>query len=145
MSRNTKLTKGHLRDLETKGLPEDSLNVVREMAAEGCREPAIRRALGLTYPQWRALKKDTADGDLSPLAQALEEGRAEGAGEVIAFMRAKMLEGDTRAAEWLGDRLYKIGREDGSQEDAPRVLIQINAALSPDDYGRIIDVNRDRV
>ena len=60
-------------------------------------------------------------------------------------MRAKMLEGDTRAAEWLGDRLYKIGREDGSQEDAPRVLIQINAALSPDDYGRIIDVNRDRV
>lgn len=141
MSRNTQLTKGIVRDLATKGLPADALNVVRELAAEGCREHAIRRTLGLSPTRWNALKKNDAEGELSPLALAIEEGRAEGAGEVIAVMRARMKEGDTRAAEWLGDKLYKIGREDGPCE-APRVLIQINAALSSEDYARIINVER---
>ena len=140
MSRNTQLTKGIIRDLATKGLPADALNVVRELAAEGCREHAIRRTLGLSPAQWNALKKDDAEGELSPLALAIEEGRAEGAGEVIAVMRARMKEGDTRAAEWLGDKLYNIGREDGPGE-APRVLIQINAALSPEEYARVIHVS----
>ncbi len=139
MSRNTQLTKGIVRDLATKGLPADALNVVRELAAEGCREHAIRRTLGLSPAQWNALKKDDAEGELSPLALAIEEGRAEGAGEVIAVMRARMKEGDTRAAEWLGDKLYKIGREDGPGE-APRVLIQINTALSAEEYARVIHV-----
>lgn len=139
MSRNTQLTKGVVRDLATNGLPAASLDIVRGLAAEGCREHAIRRTLGLSPSQWNALKKDDAEGELSPLALAMEEGRAEGAGEVIAVMRARMKEGDTRAAEWLGDKLYKIGREDGPGE-APRVLIQINAALSPDEYARVIHV-----
>lgn len=139
MSRNTQLTKGIVRDLATKGLPVDALNIVRDLAAEGCREHAIRRTLGLSPAQWNALKKDDAEGELSPLALAIEEGRAEGAGEVIAVMRARMKEGDTRAAEWLGDKLYKIGREDGPGE-APRVLIQINAALTAEEYAREIHV-----
>ncbi len=137
--RNTQLTKGIVRDLATNGLPPDALNIVRDLAAEGCREHAIRRTLGLSPAQWNALKKDDDEGELSPLALAIEEGRAEGAGEVIAVMRARMKEGDTRAAEWLGDKLYKIGREDGPGE-APRVLIQINAALSPEEYARVIHV-----
>jgi len=142
MSRNTQLTKGIVRDLATKGLPADALNVVRELAAEGCREHAIRRTLGLSPAQWNALKKDDAEGELSPLALAIEEGRAEGAGEVIAVMRGRMKEGDPRAAEWLGDKLYKIGREDGPGE-APRVLIQINAALTAEEYARVIHVQPD--
>lgn len=142
MSRNTQLTKGVVRDLATKGLPTEALNIVRELAAEGCREHAIRRTLGLSPSQWNALKKDDAEGELSPLALAMEEGRAEGAGEVIAVMRARMKEGDTRAAEWLGDKLYKIGREDGPTE-APRVQILINAALTPDEYARVIHVHHD--
>ena len=141
MSRNTQLTKGIVRDLATKGLPADALNVVRELAAEGCREHAIRRTLGLSPAQWNALKKDDAEGELSPLALALEEGRAEGAGEIVAFMKAKMRnEGDIRAAEWLADRIYKINKGDGNNEDAPRVLIQINAALSPEEYSRVINI-----
>lgn len=142
MSRNTQLTKGIVRDLATSGLPADALNIVRELAAEGCREHAIRRTLGLTPAQWNTLKKDDDEGELSPLALAMEEGRAEGAGEVIAVMRARMKEGDTRAAEWLGDKLYKIGREDGPNE-APRVQILINAALTPDEYARVIHVQPD--
>ena len=139
MSRNTQLTKGVVRDLATNGLPAASLDIVRDLAAEGCREHAIRRTLGLSPAQWNALKKDDAEGELSPLALAIEEGRAEGAGEVIAVMRARMKAGDTRAAEGRGDKLYKIGREDGPGE-APRVLIQINAALSPEEYARVIHV-----
>mgnify|MGYP001342200805 CR=1 FL=1 len=119
------------------------LDLVRDLAQEGCREHVIRRALGLSPGQWKRLKEDTEDGELSPLALALEEGRAEGAGEIVAFMKDKMKnEGDIRAAEWLADRIYKINKGDGNNEDAPRVLIQINAALSPEDYGRLINVER---
>jgi len=123
------------------GLSPHQLDIARELAQEGNREHTIRRALSLTPAQWKQLKEDTEEGELSPLALALEEGRAEGAGEIVAFMKDKMkAEGDIRAAEWLADRIYKINKGDGNNEDAPRVLIQINAALSPEDYGRIINV-----
>lgn len=124
-------------------LTHQQLDIARELAQEGNREHTIRRALGLTPTQWKALKEDTDDGDLSPLALALEEGRAEGAGEIVAFMKNKMKnEGDIRAAEWLADRIFKINKGDGNSDDTPRVLIQINAALSPEDYGRIVNVER---
>lgn len=139
MSRNTQITKGIARDLPALGLPPDRLDLVRELAAEGVREHALRRTLGLSPMQWNALKKETPEGEPSPLSLAIEEGRAEGAGEVIAVMRARMKEGDVRAAEWLGDKLYKIGREDGPADGA-RVSIVINAALSPEEYGRVIQV-----
>lgn len=125
------------------GLTHQQLDIARELAQEGNREHTIRRALSLTPAQWKALKEDTDDGDLSPLALALEEGRAEGAGEIVAFMKNKMKnDGDIRAAEWLADRIFKINKGDGNNDDTPRVLIQINAALSPEDYGRIINVER---
>lgn len=118
-----------------------NLDAVRLLAQEGNREHTIRRALGLTPSQWKNLKEDSEDGELSPLSLALEEGRAEGAGEIVAFMKEKMkIEGDIRAAEWLADRIYKINKGDGNNDDAPRVLIQINAALSPEEYGRIVHV-----
>lgn len=142
MSRNTKITKGIARELLAAGLPAASLDLVRELSAEGVREHTLRRALGLSLAQWNGLKKETPEGELSPLALAIEEGRAEGAGEVIAVMRARMNEGDTRAAEWLGDKLYKIGREDGAADGA-RVLIQINSALTAEEYGRVIHVRQD--
>ncbi|WP_296029652.1 hypothetical protein [uncultured Alcanivorax sp.] len=126
-------------------LSPQKLDIARELAQEGNREHTIRRALGLTPAQWRRLKEDSEEGDLSPLALALEEGRAEGAGEIVAFMKNKMqAEGDIRAAEWLADRIYKINKGDGNGDDAPRVLIQINAALSPEDYGRAINVQQDQ-
>ncbi|WP_127477529.1 hypothetical protein [Sulfurivermis fontis] len=142
MPANNQLTKNPtggalaLPDLEPR-----HLELVRMLAQEGNREHTIRRALGLTPAQWKRLKEDTEDGELSPLALALEEGRAEGAGEIVAFMKDKMKnEGDIRAAEWLADRIYKINKGDGNNEDAPRVLIQINAALSPEEYSRVIHV-----
>lgn len=125
-------------------LDERHLDVARELAQEGCREHTVRRALGLTPQHWRALKEDTEEGELSPLALALEEGRASGAGEIVSFFKDKMKnEGSERAAEWLADRIYKINKGDGNSDDAPRVLIQINAALSPEDYTKVINVHQD--
>ena len=89
----------------------------------------IRRALGLTLSQWKALK-DTEAGDLSPLALALEEGRAEGAGDIIAFMKKRMGEGSERAAEFLADRVFQLGRGDGNA-DVPRVAIFIKPPCRP--------------
>jgi hypothetical protein len=126
-----------LPDLEPR-----QLELVRMLATEGNREHTIRRALGLSPREWKQLRENSEDGELSPLALALEEGRAEGAGEVVAFMKNKMKnEGDIRAAEWLASNIFQINKGDGNGE-APRVLIQINAALSPEDYGRIINVEQ---
>jgi hypothetical protein len=122
-------------------LTAQHLEVVRALATEGTREHTIRRALGLAPSDWKALKDDTGDEDLSPLGLALEEGRAAGIDDLVAFFKLKMREGDVRAAEWIGDRLYKIGKEDGNA-DQPRVLIQINAALSPEEYSRLIQVQQ---
>lgn len=126
-------------------LPElttQALDTVRMLAQEGCREHTIRRALGLTPPQWRALKDDAPDDDnLAPLALALEEGRAEGAGDVIAFMKERMKEGSERAAEFLADRVFQLNRGDGGAE-VPRVSIFINAALSPAEYAQVIGIQQ---
>lgn len=141
--RRTALTKKEQAALPA--LPSEALDIARELATEGVREHTIRRTLGITPPQWKKLKEDSEEGELSPLALALEEGRAEGAGEIVAFMKRKMLdEGSERAAEWLADRVFKINKGDGNGDDAPRVLIQINAALSPDDYGRVFNVQHDQ-
>jgi hypothetical protein len=113
------------------------------LAQEGCREHTIRRALGLTPAQWKALKDDAPDDDnLAPLALALEEGRAEGAGDVIAFMKLRMREGSERAAEFLADRVFQLNRGVGNGE-VPRVSIFINAALTPAEYAQVINVQHE--
>lgn len=122
-------------------LVPDKLDAARLLAREGCREHTIRRALGLTVADWKALKADTEDGELSPLGLALEEGRAEGAGDVIAFMKQRMKDGSERAAEFLADRIYQLNKGDGNA-DVPRTTIVINAALSPAEYAQVIHVQQ---
>ena len=120
-------------------LTTQNLDAVRILAREGTREHTIRRVLGLTPKEWKALKADDDDGELSPLALALEEGRADGAGDVIAFMKTRMADGSERAAEFLADRVFQLNRGDGNAE-APRVAIIINAALSPAEYAQLVAV-----
>jgi len=122
-------------------LTSQNLDAVRILAREGTREHTIRRVLGLTPKEWKALKADDDDGELSPLALALEEGRADGAGDVIAFMKTRMADGSERAAEFLADRVFQLNRGDGNAE-APRVAIIINAALSPAEYAQVIAVQQ---
>ncbi len=122
-------------------LTMQNLDAVRILAREGTREHTIRRVLGLTPKAWKALKADDDDGELSPLALALEEGRADGAGDVIAFMKTRMADGSERAAEFLADRVFQLNRGDGNAE-APRVAIIINAALSPAEYAQVVAVQQ---
>lgn len=122
-------------------LTTQNLDAVRLLAQEGCREHTIRRALGLSLAEWKALKADAEDGELSPLGLALEEGRAEGAGDVIAFMKQRMKEGSERAAEFLADRIFQLNKGDGNA-DVPRTTIVINAALSPVEYARVISIQQ---
>lgn len=126
--------------MTTELLPElttHNLDAVRLLAREGTREHTIRRVLGLTPKQWKALKADDDDGELSPLALALEEGRADGAGDVVAFMKTRMADGSERAAEFLADRVFQLNRGDGNAE-VPRVAIIVNAALSPAEYAQLV-------
>jgi len=145
MSNNQLTTKPTGGALALPDLEPRQLELVRMLATEGNREHTIRRALSLTPSQWKRLKEaDGEDGDLSPLQLALEEGRADGAGEIVAFMKDKMKnERDIRAAEWLATNIFQINKGDGNGE-APRVLIQISAALSPEEYSRVINVKEAR-
>ena len=124
-------------------LPANQLDGVRILSQEGCREHTIRRAMGLTPVQWKRLRDDGEDGELSPLALALEEGRAEGAGEIISFMRTRMIgDKDVRAAQWLAEHVFKVTKP-SDDDTAPRVLIQINPALSVEEYRRGLTIEHD--
>lgn len=127
-------------DLTPVAPTEQQLSVVRSLAHEGTREHTIRRALCLTPPQWKALRADLPDGQLSPLSLALAEGLAEGQADVIAFMKRRMSqENSESAAVWLATNVFKLAKEDGGAEQ-PRVSIVINAAMSPEEYRRMIEV-----
>lgn len=119
-------------------LTEQNLESVRILAREGTREHTIRRVLGLSPKDWKVLRQDDGGGELSPLSLALEEGRADGAGDVIRYMKQKMIDGSERAAEFLADRVFQLNRGDGNSSDAPRVAIVINAALSPTEYAQLV-------
>lgn len=123
-------------------LTAEQLDGVRSLAREGVREMTARRALGLTPQQWKAMRADQPDGELSPLALAWAEGIAEGQADVIAFMKRRMTEENSEtAATWLAERVFKLGRQD-NDDGAPRVSIVINAAMSPTDYARMIEVTQ---
>ena len=141
MSSTIAVTVAPSQALTLQALSPQQLDAVRMLATEGIREHTIRRALGLTPSLWRTLKQDAEDGELSPLGLALEEGRAAGIDDLVAFFKGRMRDGDVRAAEWLGNQLYKVGREDGNG-DQPRVSIVINAALSPDEYRALVQVQQ---
>ncbi|MBL8308016.1 MAG: hypothetical protein JNM33_15095 [Rubrivivax sp.] len=121
-------------------LTDQQLEVVRALATEGTTLPTIRRALGLHPKAWATLMQDAPDGSLSPLNLALQDGRAAGVDSLVSFFKSRMRDGDVRAAEWLGDRVFRVGKEDGAAEQ-PRVSIVINAAMSPDEYRRMIEVS----
>ena len=59
-----------------------------------------------------------------------------------SFMKRRMTqENSETAATWLAERVFKLGRQDGD-DAAPRVSIVINAAMSPADYARMIEVTQ---
>ncbi len=116
------------------------LDAIRSLAREGVREMTARRALGLTPQQWKALRADMPDGELSLLSLALAEGLAEGQADVIAFMKRRMTQDNSEtAATWLASAVFKLGKQ-GGDDIAPRVSIIINAAMSPEEYRRMIEV-----
>ena len=118
---------------ETPNLPalrDTQLNTARMLAREGCREIVIRKALGLGRSEWKALR----EADDSALAEALDHGRAEGAAEIIGFMRQRMIEDKSqRAAEWLAERIFDVRPPAKDGGDAtPRVVINLGTGPAPD-------------
>lgn len=125
---------------ELPSVTQAQLDACRLMAQEGMREMSMRRVIGLTPREWKALRADLPDGDLSPLSLAIAEGLAEGQADIISFMKRRMTtENSETAATWLADRVFKMGRQD-ADDSAPRVAIVINAAMTPEEYRRLVEV-----
>lgn len=130
-------------DTATRELTPEALDVVRDLSAQGVFPHSIRRALGLTPSQWKVLMKappGSEDG-ISPLALAMREGRAEGAGETVALIRAAARGGDLKAAMWLGEKVYKIGSDANhvAQDTGPRLTVVIPAPMSVDEYAKVLE------
>jgi hypothetical protein len=115
-------------------LTPDQLAKVRLLAREGNREIVIRAVLGLSAKAWRELK---AQED-SPLVEALDLGRADGAGLIISFMREKLADGNIGAAQWLADRVYgmNVPPPADSGKTTTHVLI-LPAPMSEAEWARI--------
>lgn len=121
-------------------LTTHQLAAIRTLAREGVRELSARQVIGLTPSQWKACRADLPDGELSPLALAWAEGLAEGQADIISFMKGRMLKDSSEnAAIWLATNVFKLGKQE-SDEGAQRISIVINAAMSPTDYQRMIEV-----
>jgi hypothetical protein len=119
-----------------KQLTEDQLDTVRKLAAHGCKPALIRRVLGNIPPaEWRRLCQPVEEED-SPLSIALETGKAHLAHEVTSFMLARMRDGDINAARWLGERICRFEDPD-KKDDAPRVMVVVNAPLSEAEYREV--------
>lgn len=127
-----------MTNLPVKGLTEKQLDTVRKLTAHGCKEPLIRSTLGeIPSSLWRSFKAPTYDGDPSPLSLALETGHADLAHEVVSFMIGRMREGDVTAARWLGERVCRFADPD-KRDDAPRVMVVVNAPLSEVEYREVL-------
>lgn len=121
-------------------LTDDQLALVRRMSAQGCKPELIRQALvagkgALPPSAWAKLRAPLSTGDPSPLAIALEAGKADLAHEVVSFFLGKMREGSSDAARWLGDRVCKFKDEDADR--APKIMIQINAPMTEAEYREV--------
>lgn len=111
-------------------LPATKLASAQLLAREGNRDIVIRKTLGYTPTEWKRLK----EADDSSLAEALAIGKAEGAAEIVGFMKRMMTERDSmRAAEWLGERIYDLRppSNSGNPDDiVPRVIINLGVERS---------------
>jgi len=123
-------------------LSEMQLANVRLLAREGNREICIRQVIGIPARTWRELKAV----DDSPLMEALEAGRAEGAGLVICFMRERMSKNSMEAAKWLGEHVYGITKPAaGEGVNRTTHVLVLPAPMSEEEWarvqrGRVIDV-----
>jgi hypothetical protein len=116
-------------------LSEKQLATVRLLAQEGNREIVMRQVLGISARAWRELK---AVED-SPLMEALEAGRAEGAGLVITFMRERMSKNNSmEAAKWLGEHVYGITKP-AAGEGVGRTthVLVLPAPMSDEEWARV--------
>jgi hypothetical protein len=125
-------------------LSDQQLATARLLAREGNREVCIRQVLGVPARAWRELKA----ADDSPLMEALEAGRAEGAGLVIAFMRERMAKHDSmEAAKWLGEHVYGVTKPAAGEGGGGRTthVLVIPSPLTREELaaiqsgGRVID------
>lgn len=126
-------------------LTTEQLDAVRLLAREGVREMSMRRVLGLTPAQWKTLRADLADGELSPLSLALAEGIADGQADVIAFMKRRMnQENDFQAAAWLADRVFRINKAESNDDSVPKVQIILNAPVATVEAFNALRIEADR-
>ncbi|MEJ1339417.1 MAG: hypothetical protein RPU34_10420 [Candidatus Sedimenticola sp. (ex Thyasira tokunagai)] len=118
-----------------KTLKKDQYEVIRDMAARGCREIDIARASGVSYNTWMRIK------DEDPRAlDALEEGRGIEHQKLVGALFEAAMKGNAIAAMFLLKTRH--GYREGftvEHNSNVKISVELPAALSADQYTRVIE------
>ena len=118
-----------------KSLPENAIDVIQTMTANGAREVDIAAVLGVCWQTMDRERKEKPE-----IAQAFAVGNAVGHEKVIGKLMEKCLGGDTIACIFLAKTKYGY-RENISIEQTNniRVTVDVPAALTAEKYGELIE------
>lgn len=121
-----------------KNLPRNGTEIIRELASRGVKETDIAKALGMSFDTWRRIR------DNNPEARAVyEEAKAVELDKLVGRLYAVAMDPkdpkSSSAAMFLlkarhGYRDY--GPAEG--ESGPLVHITLPAAMSPQDYEKVV-------
>jgi hypothetical protein len=123
-----------------KSLPANGLDIIRQMARNGCQETKIAQALGLSFKTWVRLRKE------DPEARAVwEEARAIEHDAIMGKLFQLGMEEDNAGALMFLMRARHGYRDQGSTDPAdasrPIVNIVLPSPMRPEDYVKLIEAS----
>ncbi len=124
--------------LKTKLVRHD-YSLATDLAAKGCNEGTIAKALSISPRTLRTLKAED-----ERLASALDIGRALLADEMVAILVTKARNGDRRAAESVLNRLIGPVEKEAAAVAAVGIKITLPEAMTREEFERTLDVTPKR-
>ena len=106
-----------------------------ELAAKGCTEGSIAKALSISPRTLRTLKLED-----ERLASAIDVGKAILADEMVSILVEKARNGDRRAAESVLNRLLGPVEKDAAPVAAVGIRITLPDSMSREEWDKIVDV-----
>lgn len=113
------------------------IELIRDMAARGCSQPTIRRALGIGNSAWQRILKEQEE-----VGEAYRSGKAEEEDYLVSLLRQAADKGNIISAMFLLKSRH--GYVEGAPPDTARtnVTIVLPDALSEEAYLRSIRVEQ---
>lgn len=124
-----------------KTLPKNGLELISDLSARGVKETEIAKALGMSFQTWKKIREENPEAK-----QAWEEAKAVECDALVGKLYDKAMDGDSSAAMFLLKARHGYrdhGATDASDASRVNLVFNLPAPLSPDQYGKLVEVHRD--